>query len=119
MYVCVYESFICMYISMNVYIYRWYVSFASVRCLCMFLHNFSISPNLLHFISVIQLSCLSLILVLIAMLKVSTVRWLSVDGHSVDCHLGRAPLNCHLRRIVINVDTYVDCRYVALYLIPS
>jgi hypothetical protein len=23
------------------------------------------------------------------------VRWLSVDGHIVDCHLGRTPLSCH------------------------
>ncbi len=38
------------------------------------------------------------------------VRWLTVDGHSVDCHLGRMLLVCHLRRNVINVDTNVDCR---------
>ncbi len=50
---------------------------------------------------------------------VYAVRWLSVDRHFVDCHLGRAPLNCHLHHIVINVDTFVDCLYVALYLIPS
>ncbi len=41
---------------------------------------------------------------------VITVRWLSIDGHSVDCHLGRMLLVCHLRRNVINVDTNVDCR---------
>jgi hypothetical protein len=42
--------------------------------------------------------------------KWQTVRWLSVDGHSVDCHVGRMLLVCHLCRNVINVDTYVDCR---------
>jgi hypothetical protein len=35
------------------------------------------------------------------------VRWLSVDGHVVDCHLRRTSLSCHN---VINVDTNVDCR---------
>jgi hypothetical protein len=45
------------------------------------------------------------------------VRWLSVDGHIVDCHLGRTPLSYHLGRVDVNVDTNVDCRYVALQLI--
>ncbi len=38
------------------------------------------------------------------------VRWLSVDGHSVNCHVGRMLLACHLCCNVMNVDTYVDCR---------
>jgi hypothetical protein len=38
------------------------------------------------------------------------VKWLYVDGHYVDCHLCRASLSCHLRRIVTNVDTNVGCR---------
>jgi len=38
------------------------------------------------------------------------VRWLSVDGHIVNCHLRRMLLACHLRRNVINIDTNVDCR---------
>jgi hypothetical protein len=37
------------------------------------------------------------------------VRWLSVDGHYVDCHLGRMLLVCHLRCNVINVHTNVNC----------
>ncbi len=41
---------------------------------------------------------------------VSKVRWLSVDGHFVDCHIGRMLLVCHLGHVVINVDTNVDCR---------
>ncbi len=38
------------------------------------------------------------------------VRWFSIDGHIVDCHLCRALLSCHLGRVLINVDTNVDCR---------
>jgi hypothetical protein len=45
---------------------------------------------------------------------VLVVRWVYVDGHIVDCHLFRVSLSCHLRGNVINVDTYVDCRYIAL-----
>ncbi len=40
---------------------------------------------------------------------VSTVRWLSIDGHSVDGHLRHMLLVCHLRRNVINDNTNVNC----------